>query len=122
LRVAKEVLLAHADAAIHELAKRTLSTAGINLDVVADPAEAAALLHAKDYGLVVVDARHGDVLSAIAMLTRPRPMIIVAADDRGVPVDPQIASLIVPSPYDAHTLVGVMLACANEGGDETESD
>lgn len=112
--MAKEVLLAHADAAIHELAKRTLSTAGINLDVAADPAEAAALLHAKDYSLVVVDGRHGDVLSAITMLAQPRPMIIVAADDRGAPLDLRIASLIVPSPYDAHTLVGVMLACANE--------
>ena len=110
--VAKEVLLALADSSVHELAKRTLSMLGIDVDITPDSAAAAALLREKDYSVVVVDGTSEEVLQTLAELPRPRPIVIVTTDDPDDALDPQV--VVVPPPHDPQMLVGVIVACAND--------
>ena len=113
--MAKEVLLAHADLAVQELTTRTLSMLDINVDVAPDPADAASRLREKNYGVVVVDGRPAEVFHALEELSPPRPLVVVTANDREDVVDPtNLVSMVVPPPYDVQTLVGVIVACANE--------
>lgn len=115
--MAKEVLLAHADSAIQELATRTLSMLGIHVDIAPDPADAAARIRQNHYGVVVVDGRPAEVFQALGELPPPHPQVIVTAENRDDvvdPADPQLVTMVVPPPYDAQTLVGVIVACVNE--------
>lgn len=97
------VLLAHRDSAVQELATRALSRMGVTVDVGEE--------WLPNGYTVVVTERNDALLAAVAAAT-PRPMVIVtgpAADQHAL--DPQLVSLFVPEPYDAGTLVGVILAC-----------
>ena len=104
------VLLAHRDPAVRELATRALSRISVIVDVADDTAGALSLLAAQPYAVVVMN-RDDEVLAAIAAQT-PRPMVIVTAPAANA-LDPEIVSLFVPEPYDAMTLVGVILACVS---------
>ena len=104
--------MALADSSVHELAKRTLSMLGIDVDITPDSAAAAALLREKDYSVVVVDGTSEEVLQTVAELPRPRPIVIVTTDDRDDALDPEV--VFVPPPHDPQTLVGVIVACAND--------
>jgi hypothetical protein len=97
------VLLAHRDPAVQELATRALSRLGVTIDIGEEWLP-------NGYTVVVTD-RNDALLAAVAAAT-PRPMVIVTAPvaDQHT-LDPQLVSLFVPEPYDAGTLVGVILAC-----------
>lgn len=106
------VLLAHRDPVVQELAARALMRLGVTLDVVTESDEAVLLIERNAYGVITLQ-RDDAVLDAVAK-SKHRPVVIVTADD-GQGLDPSTVSLIVPEPYDAHTLVGVILACVTPG-------
>lgn len=106
------VLLAHRDPAVQEVATRTLGRIGVTLDIADNTADALAHIARETYNVVALD-RDDAVLAAIATVDRaPRPVVIVTTNDRAHDgLDPTLVSLVVPVPYDAQTLVGVILAC-----------
>lgn len=109
------VLLAHRDPAVRELAERALGRIGVTLDIAADSADALSRI-ARDAYTVILLERDDAVIAAIAATyAGPRPVVIVTAED-GRDLDADIVSMVVPEPYDAHTLIGVILACVTPAG------
>lgn len=106
------VLLAHHDPAVQDVATRAFSHLDVMLDVAADNADALSRIAREPYTVIVIE-RDDAVLAAIAATYRePRPVLIVTTDGRkSQGLDPDLVSLVVPAPYDAQTLVGVILAC-----------
>lgn len=108
------VLLAHRDSVVEELATRAVSRLGVTVDVAADTADALAHIARESYTVICLH-RDDALLAAIAEThAGTRPVVIVTAEN-GEGLDPAIVSLFVPEPYDAHTLVGVILACVTPG-------
>lgn len=107
---ANRVLLSHRDSAVRELAERALSRIGVPLDVAEDSADALSRIARDAYKVILIE-RDDAVIGAIAATyAGPRPVVIVTAAD-GSALDAEIVSMVVPEPYDPHTLIGVVLAC-----------
>lgn len=106
------VLLAHHDLAVQEVATRALSRLGVTLDIATGNADALSRIAREPYTVIAIE-RDDAVLAAIAATYRgSRPVVIVTTDIFGSDgLDPDLVSLVVPAPYDAQTLVGVILAC-----------
>jgi DNA-binding response OmpR family regulator len=105
------VLLAHRDQSVRELAERALLRVGATLDI-ADSDVALSLVAREAYKVIVLEHDEA-VIAAVATACAggaPRPVVIVTAPDARE-LDPNVVSLVMPEPYDAHTLVGVILAC-----------
>lgn len=109
---ANRVLLVHRDPAVQEAAARTLGRIGVTLDMASGTADALARIALGRYDVIVVE-RDDEVLAAVAATTRaPRPVVIVTTENRdSTGLDAELVSLVVPEPYDANTLIGVILAC-----------
>jgi hypothetical protein len=105
------VLLAHRDSAVQELATRALTHIGVTCDVAPDP-DLAKQIVADGYSVIVAEQAHA-LLDVIAeAYGDAKPVVIVTAPvGNAEPLDANIVSLVIPEPYDAHTLVGVILAC-----------
>lgn len=105
------VLLAHRDSAVQELATRALMHVGVTVDVAADPDHARRVV-GDGYSVIVAEQVHA-LLDVIAeAYGDARPVVIVTSPvGAAEPLDASIVSLVIPEPYDAHTLVGVILAC-----------
>lgn len=109
------VLLAHRDPGVQELAERALGRIGVTLDIAADTAGALSRIARYPYTVILLE-RDDSVIAAIAAAyAGRRPVVIVTAED-GSDLDADIVSMVVPVPYDAHTLVGVILACVTPAG------
>ncbi|HEX2123944.1 MAG TPA: hypothetical protein VHL59_20125 [Thermoanaerobaculia bacterium] len=106
------VLLAHRDPAVQDVAIRALSRIGVTLDIADDNADALSRIAREPYTVIAME-RDDAVLAAIAATYRePRPVLIMTTESRESPgLDADLVSLVVPAPYDAQTLVGVILAC-----------
>src|SRR5688500_10678096 len=109
---AKRVLLAHRDSAVQELATRALTSIGVEVDVVTDPNDAVLHIAREPYTVIAAEPDK-EVLAAIAATyVDRRPVVIVtAADPSNAALDADVVSMVVPEPYDARMLVGVILAC-----------
>ena len=95
---------------MQEVALRALAHIGVPVDIAADNGDALTRLARESYSVIAME-RDDAVLAAIAA-TDPRPVVIVTTEDRGEHgLDGNLVSLVVPAPYDAQTLVGVILAC-----------
>ena len=112
----QRVLLVHGDAAVQELTTRALARINVDVDVIGRGTDAVASLDRQEYSAIVIDRAVSDgLLGAIAKRPIPRPIVIVTAPmEEAKGLDTETVSLFVPSPYDAHTLVGVILACVTE--------
>jgi DNA-binding response OmpR family regulator len=108
------VLLAHSDSTVQELATRALSRIGVAVDISLDSADALSRVARETYTVVVLERDDAVIAAIAATYAGPRPVVIVTAE-RNEGLDAQIVSLVVPEPYDAHTLVGVILACVTPG-------
>ena len=115
------VLLAHSDPVVQELAARALTRFGATLDIAPDPADAISRIGRESYAVITLQ-RDDAVIAAIAAhhAHKPRPVVIVTAEDSRE-LDATVVSLVVPEPFDAHTLVGVILACVTPGNAPIES-
>lgn len=111
---ANRVLLAHRDPAVQELATRALSRIGVAVDIADDRSDALLRIARDAYSVIALE-RDDTLLSAVASMSpNPRPVVIVTAPvapGNHHALDPQVVSMVVPEPYDAQTLVGVILAC-----------
>jgi DNA-binding response OmpR family regulator len=117
------VLLAHHDPVVQDAATRALGHIGVTLDIASDNADALSRIAREPYTVIVIE-RDDAVLAAIGATYRePRPVVIVTTDDReSVGLDAAMVNLVVPPPYDAQTLVGVILASVTpEGAPPSES-
>ncbi len=108
----RRVLLVHRDAAIQDLATRALTSIGVAVDVVADPGDAVLHIAREPYTVIAAEPDE-NVLAAIATkYVDRRPVVIVTASDpTQAALDADVVSMVVPEPYDARMLVGVILAC-----------
>lgn len=108
----------HGDAAVQDLTTRALARIGVEVDVVGRGTDAVTSLESREYSAIVIDRAVSDgLLPAIAERPDPRPIVIVTAPpEQSTGLDTRTVSLFVPAPYDAHTLVGVILACVTDGG------
>jgi DNA-binding IclR family transcriptional regulator len=105
------VLLAHRDPAVQELATRALTHVGVTVDVTPDPDHAKRVV-ADGYSVIVAEQEHALLDVIAAAYGDAKPVVIVTAPvGTAEPLDASIVSLVIPEPYDAHTLVGVILAC-----------
>lgn len=106
------VLLAHRDSAVQELATRALERVGVTVDVAADPADALLHIARTPYSVIAAEP-HEDLIVAISQTyVDKRPVVIVTSSGAHSEVlDADVISMVVQEPYDARTLVGVILAC-----------
>ena len=106
------VLLTHTDSAVIELASRALDRIGVSVDIAAR----GAAVQSVDYDVMLIElAAADDLLERIKAGAPVRPVVIVTAPAGAAEkLDPESVGLIVPSPYDAGLLVGVVLACVAE--------
>lgn len=116
----KRVLLVDTPEEVRELAARLLSRVGIDVDSTTTFDDVVSMLTATQYTVVAIDrmrAGGGDepVLAFLANRRAPKPVVIVTSPGgmRDV-LDPATVDLIVSDPVDAHTFVGVILACVAE--------
>src|SRR6185436_6071586 len=108
----QRVLLVHDDHAVRELSTRTLARLGVEVDVVPRGGDAVAALDAKPYTVAVVDRVLGDHFLDVLARRTDRPIVICTASEKDAAgLDTAVVSLLVPRPYDASTLVGVIIAC-----------
>lgn len=109
---AKRVLLAHSDAKVQELAARALESIGVGLDVASDAAEAMMHIAREPYTVIAAQADEAVLAAIAATYVDRRPVVIItAADPASAVLDADVVSMVVPEPYDARMLVGVILAC-----------
>lgn len=105
------VLLAHRDSAVQELATRALTHIGVTCDIAPD-ADVAKQIVADGYSVIVAEKEHALLDVIAAAYGDAKPVVIVTAPaGHAEALDANIVSLVIPEPYDAHTLVGVILAC-----------
>jgi hypothetical protein len=105
------VLLIDLEPAVLELAQKALTPAGAQVSLV-EGLLAAETIHTRRPSIVVYESSlewREDVGDAVRSLL-PKPLTIVLSRERGR----LEGDIHVPSPYDPHTLVGVILACVNE--------
>jgi DNA-binding response OmpR family regulator len=109
-------LLVHGDPAVQELTSRALARIDVDVDVVGRGTDAVVSLDAQEYSAIVIDRAVSDgLLAEIAARPDPRPIVIVTAPmEESKSLDTETVSLFVPTPYDVHTLVGVILACVTD--------
>jgi hypothetical protein len=103
------VLLSLRDAAVQELASRALARIAVPLDIAADVPDTLARLRREAYSVVVIERDDG-LIATIGSALPARPVVIVTTQDKS-DLDGEVVSLVVPEPYDAQILVGVILAC-----------
>lgn len=107
------LLAVHLDEKIEMLARRTLEHAGAEMDVVQTADDAIGCLAKQRYRVVIADRDVVDGMLAVISVIAPRPVLIVIGEDRET-LDPELVTMVVPPTYDAHMLVGVVLACLNQ--------
>jgi CheY-like chemotaxis protein len=105
------VLLTHSDPAVIELASRALDRIGVSVDV----ATRGATVQALDYDVMLIElAAADDLLERVSSAAAAKPVVIVTAlPGAAEKLDPETVGLIVPAPYDAGMVVGVVLACVS---------
>src|SRR5687768_9839978 len=109
---AKRVLLAHRDPTVQDLAARALSSIGVTLDVASDPAEAIVHITREPYTVIAAQTDEALLAAIAATYVDRRPVVIItAAEPANAVLDADVVSMVVPEPYDARMLVGVILAC-----------
>jgi DNA-binding response OmpR family regulator len=111
----RRVLLTHSDPAVIDLASRALERIGVPVDV----ATRGAAVEAIDYDVMLIElAAADDLLERVKSAAPVRPVVIVTAlPGAAEKLDPESIGLVVPTPYDAGMVVGVVLACvAAEAG------
>jgi DNA-binding NtrC family response regulator len=116
----KRVLLVDTSEEVRELSARLLKRVGIDVDMSTAFDDAVTMLRSNVYTVVAIDrmrAAGGDeaVLSFLAQRPAPKPVVIVTSPgELRDGFDPSTVDLIVSDPVDAHTFVGVILACVAE--------
>lgn len=112
--MAPRVLLTHSDPAVIEMASRALDHIGVSVDI----APRGSAVRSVNYDVMLIElAAADDLLERIKTAAPVRPVVIVtAAAGAAEKLDPESVGLIVPAPYDAGLLVGVVLACVAEVG------
>lgn len=106
------LLVVGLDPQVEEIARRILQHAGAQVDAVQSAEEALQLLRRRRYRVIVSDRDAIDALLPIIAMLISRPVVIVAGENRGA-LDADLVTMVVPPAYDAHMLVGVVLACLN---------
>jgi CheY-like chemotaxis protein len=108
------VLLTHSDPAVIELASRALDRIGVSVDIAAR----GSAVQSVNYDVMLIElATADDLLERIRIGAPARPVVIVTAlPGAAEKLDPESVGLIVPAPYDAGMLVGVVLGCVAEVG------
>jgi DNA-binding response OmpR family regulator len=106
------VLLAHRDSSVQELATRALARIGVDIDVVADPADAVLQIAREPYTVIAIEPDDAVIAAIAQKYVDKRPVVIVtAAGTESGKLDADVISMVVTEPYDSRTLVGVILAC-----------
>ncbi len=109
---AKRVLLAHGDSVVQQLATRALSSLGVAVDIATDPADAVLHIVREPYTVIAAEPDEAVLAAIAATYVDRRPVVIVTAPDpANAALDADVVSMVVPEPYDARMLVGVILAC-----------
>jgi DNA-binding response OmpR family regulator len=109
------VLLVHDDSAVRELSARTLGRMGVGIDIVPRGEDAVRALETNDYTVAVVDRSLCDGFLDVIAKRPDRPIVIcTAAEKDAAGLDTAVVNLLIPQPYDASTLVGVIIACVTE--------
>ncbi|HYK04739.1 MAG TPA: hypothetical protein VE974_23505 [Thermoanaerobaculia bacterium] len=105
------VLLTHSDPAVIDLASRALDRIGASVDV----ATRGAAVETIDYDVMLIElAAADDLLERVRSAAAVRPIVIVTAPPGAAEkLDPESVGMVVPAPYDAGMLVGVVLACVS---------
>lgn len=111
----QRVLLVHDDQAVRELSARTLSRMGVAVDIVPRGVDAVAALDAKPYTVAVIDRALCDHFLEVIAKRPNKPIVICTASAKDAAgLDTAVVNLLIPQPYDASTLVGVIIACVTE--------